>query len=169
MHACESSLAHFLCLSFFLLGACVIQVFPDAEPLQQWLVVAGGLRAYAGFVLRAYLHSMCAATPTLLSRCVYPSMCHASKSGCARVCGVDEQCSAARHCASPGTERVSSTVCGSPLPLSPIVRGTIADILPEDAHIRCSGKVFISITTVCLTGGLDNEIISEYVYDLRGV
>ena len=35
-------------------------------------------------------------------------------------------------------------------------------LLPDDAFMRCSGKVFISLTTVGAWGQLTNKIVSEF-------
>jgi hypothetical protein len=35
-------------------------------------------------------------------------------------------------------------------------------MLPDDAYIRCSGRIHISITTVSLLGGLKNIVVSEF-------
>jgi hypothetical protein len=38
----------------------------------------------------------------------------------------------------------------------------LSKMLPEDAYLRCSGKIFLSITTVSLFGGLKNKVVSEF-------
>ena len=35
-------------------------------------------------------------------------------------------------------------------------------IIPEDAYLRCSGRAFISISTVTATGGIANKIVSDF-------
>jgi len=36
------------------------------------------------------------------------------------------------------------------------------DVIPDDAHLRCNNRVFISITTVSLAGVIHSEVISEF-------
>ena len=36
------------------------------------------------------------------------------------------------------------------------------DVIPDDAHLRCNNRVFISITTVSLAGVIQSEVISEF-------
>lgn len=38
----------------------------------------------------------------------------------------------------------------------------IRDVFPKDAHIKCTNKVFISITKVSLSGGIENLIVSQF-------
>ena len=41
------------------------------------------------------------------------------------------------------------------------VESMIDDLLPEDAYLQCTGRLFISITVVSLTG-FKNRLVSEF-------
>ena len=51
---------------------------------------------------------------------------------------------------------------GEGLSLLAAYRIFAARLLPNDAHIVCTGKVFISITVVTAVGGLRNQVVSVF-------